>query len=124
MEQKVKELPIEEKGEWKNISLKKKIDGTTGELVKDGLGHNEYVIVTKNNYTEGREVTTQYGVSYSCGVEYNGIDVSFWLNEKEHLAYAACGGLADKIKILNLIETFVYKGIEKKRNVLHFEVVA
>ena len=121
IEQKEKTLPIEENGQYKNISLKQKWD--EGTLVRDGLADGEYIIVEKTNFVEGRAVNTQYGTSYSCGVKYNNEDVNFWLDEKEHTKYAETGGLGDKVKILNLKETFIYNKIEKKKNVLHFSVV-
>jgi len=114
-------LPIEVKGNFKNISLKQKWD--EGALVKDGLADGDYIIVEKDKYVEGRPVTTNFGTSYSCGVLYQGEDVSFFLTEDEHAKYKELGGLGDKVKILNLKETFVYQGKEKKKNVLHFSKV-
>lgn len=121
VEQKEKELLIEENGQYKNINLKQKWD--EGTILKDGLADGDFIIVHKETFVEGRAVNTQYGVSYSCGVKYKGENVTFWLNEAEHTKYAQAGGIGDNVKILNLKETFVYQGKEKKKNVFSFSVV-
>ena len=122
VEQKLKELPIEENGQYKNISLKQKWD--QGDLLRDGLGDGEYVIVNKDdNFSEGLLNNGKFGPSYSCKVKYKDEQVSFWLNEKEHVKFAEVGDCGDTIKILNLRETFTYQGKEKKKDVLYFSKV-
>lgn len=119
-EQKEKDLPLEIKGEYKNISLKQKWD--EGTLVREGLADGEYIIVEKR-FADGKLFNGNFGPSYSCGVVYKGEDVTFWLNEAEHAKYADCGGIGDKVKIVNLKESFVHNKVEKKKNVLHFSQV-
>lgn len=121
IEQKEATIPIETQGNFKNISLKQKWE--EGTQVRPGLGDGEYIIVEKDTYNEGREVVTQYGKSFSCGVKYNDESVSFWLTPEEHEKYVSVAGIGDKVKILNLKETFTFKGAEKKKNVLHFSKV-
>ncbi len=121
-ERQIKEvtLPIQVNGQWKNISLKQKWD--EGTLVREGLGDGDYIIVTKGDYAEGKEFNGKFGLSYTCRVIYNDEEVSFFLNEKEHDRFKEVGA-GEKMKIINLKETYVLNGQKKSKNVFNFEQV-
>ena len=120
MEQKEITLPIQENGQYKNLSLKQKWD--EGTMVRTGLGDREFIIVTKGDFNKGHPINGQYGLSFSCKVKYQDEDVSFFLNEAEHDRYKDIGA-GEPMKIINLKESYVLKGVEKKNNVLHFSLV-
>lgn len=114
MEGKEQEIPIEEKGQYKNISPKK--DLTPGN----------YIIVEKT-FAEGRRIEKQFSgqnkltISYNVGVKYKDQEVSFFLKEKEHEQFVGVGQVGEKIKIVCVEKSFVnektrmkmvYNGVE------------
>lgn len=72
---------------YKNLDLKQLQDG-------------EFIIAEKV-FAEGRPYDGKFGKTFSCKVNYEGEEVTFWLREKytEHQRFAECGGVGDKIKI-------------------------
>ena len=103
--------------EYKNINLKTRV--SAGEVIQ-GLEPNTFIIVQKK-FPEGRPIT-EYPL-FSCGVVYNGEDVSFVLNDKEHEEFKKCGGTGDNIKIMLHQEEYEWDGKKKKKAVLTFEKV-
>lgn len=128
-EQKLQVVTTESKGKtYRNINLKPK--PTKGI---PGLEDGNYILVKKTKFIEGQEhKSTLYQkkdgtpqLTYSCLVEYDGQDVSFWLNAKEHSEYKKIGGLGDTIKI-SLVEekrTNPVSGIKQLVPTLYFEKV-
>ena len=124
-------IEITENGQYKNIGLRSNLKkGIKG--IEDG----NYIIVTKK-FAEGKETRSMFeGVKgYNILVEYEGQDVSFFLNNKfradgtqwfdEYDRFNACGGIGDKVKITLRKEPFVNQktGIEMIKQVLEFEKV-
>lgn len=89
-----------------------------------GIDPGNYIVV-KKVFAEGKEFNGQFGKSYSCRVEHNGVEGSFWLNEKEHAKFKDCGGIGDNVKISLNKEPFVNKktGVEMIISRLTFEKV-
>jgi len=129
-------VDIKENGQYKNLVIKTKYkwdaskrmhvyDENNKKIVVDqGLKPDESLEVVKK-FAEGREVVTKYGTSYSCGVEYQGEEMSFWLDEKQHEKYKNLGGEGDKVRITCKLETYFDKrvGVDKTIEVLFFEKV-
>ena len=124
-------LEITENGSYKNIALRS--NHTKG--IK-GIEDGNYIIVTKK-FADGKECAEKFkGVKgYNCMVEYDGQDVSFFLNNKyyqdgtqffdEYDRFAACGGIGDKIKITLKKEPYINNktGAEGLKQSLYFEKV-
>ena len=121
MEQKL-EITKTSKGdkEYNNLNLKTKVDKATGSVVQ-GLNVGNHIIVEKGEFAEGKEVG-QYG-SFLCNVKYEGVDVAFFLKDKEHPNFAACGGCGDKVKITMTSKQYTYNGKEGTSLVPVFEPV-
>lgn len=126
MEQELDIIEIESKGTvYKNLNLKTKKDNKTGGFIS-GLTVGNYVIVEKL-FAEGYKNTKTYNGkevnSFSCKVIYKGEEVSFWLNEAEHDAFAETGGVGDDIKVTLNSAEYRFKGETKTKFVLAFEDV-
>lgn len=115
------DLDIVTNGDYKNINLKTKINKATGDVVQ-GISVGNHIIVEKI-FAEGREVNMGTYKFYSCGVKYKDEDVTFTCSEKEHEAYAECGGIDDKVKISVEQIEYTFKGQKKNRLGLVFEAV-
>lgn len=119
-------LDIIEKGQYKSINLKNKYSVVNGKKVikLQGINPDNHVDVTKV-FVEGYKNDGKFGVSYSCKANYNGQEVSFWLNEKEHNIYKDCGGIGDVVRLSVKKETFVNSktGMESIYDKLFFEKV-
>jgi len=111
------ELEVTQNGEYKNINLKPKLNKGIA-----GLNDGNFITVAKV-FAEGYEVTSKFGLSYSCRANYKGDEVSFWLNEKEHAVYKDIGGVDDSVKITLKKEPYVNPktGMEMILNKLYFE---
>lgn len=101
--------------EYKNLVLKTKVDKTTG-AVEQGLLADHYAVLTKK-YNEGKQ--TQYG--YVVSAEYEGEEVSFFLNEREHALFVEAGGVDEQI--IAKLEPYAFKkdGKDIKGSKLVFE---
>ena len=132
MEQK---LEIYTNGTFKNIYLKdryqrdKKGNVLTGAdgmptVTNKGLDIGNHVVVEKR-FADGMKVEKPSYTSYNCGVIYEETDCAFFLYEKDHQKYAACGGQGDLIKISLKEERITDKktGKPKLIEVLEFEKV-
>ena len=110
-------LEIIENGQYKNIALK-------GNMKKgiDGLEDGNHVVIEKV-FASGYENNGQFGKSFSCKAIYNGDEVSFWLNEKEHEVYQDVGGEGDKVKITGKDKTIKTKMGRKIITELTFELM-
>jgi hypothetical protein len=110
-------LSITENKGYKNINLKEQakvpieVNGKQKEVmvfVLDG----ESVVVEKN-FKDGKAVvSSKYknpdgtpSTSYACMVKYEGEDVSFFLNARQHDAYKVLGDKGSKIKITGTLVT-------------------
>ena len=114
---------------YKNIALKSKLDKNTKAVVMQGLEDGEFIIIEKGNFAEGRSVMSGVGQNgkpwnmFSCAVKYNGDDVSFILYDRDHEAYADCGGVGDKLKISLTEEKMVTPMGKRLIDKLSFEIV-
>jgi len=118
-------LVVKTKYKWDSSKKMFEFDANNKKIVVDqGLKPDESLEVVKK-FAEGREVVTRFGTSYSCGVEYDGKEVSFWLDEKQHEKYSALGGEGDTVRITCKLETYFDKraGVDKTIEVLFFEKV-
>jgi hypothetical protein len=104
-----------------NLNLKTKLDKATGEVTV-GLKAGHYIIVEKV-FPEGYENKKPTYSFFSCRARYEGQEVSFLLNDREHELYKACGGMDDKVKIWAEAYTYNFQGAEKKGLKLNFEKV-
>lgn len=87
-------LEIKKNGEYKNIYFKDKpAEGITG------LAAGSHTFITKTPFAEGIEKEGKYGSFYVCKAEYEGEEVGFLLNAKEHEKYASAGGVDDVVKV-------------------------
>ena len=117
-------LEIVPNGEYNNITLKTRVNKSTGQ-VSQGLTAGNYITVTKEGYDEARLIDKGSYNLYSCNVEYDGEVVSFLLNrDDEGEDWNACGGIGDKIKITAVSKSYKFKGESKTRLGLAFELVA
>jgi hypothetical protein len=94
-------------GQYRNISLAHKYKKTNGKLVLEngkkiieqrGIDDGESIIVEKI-FADGKEITTQYGISYLIRALYEGEEVSFFLKERHYKVFEKVGGIGDKVKI-------------------------
>jgi hypothetical protein len=127
MEQKLQTI---ENGQYKNINLKPKFNKVTKKK-EGGLDIGNYVIAEKL-FAEGKAFEKTWpgqakpSTSYSCRAVIDGDEVSFWLNEREHKAYAPLGGVGDKVKITRVEDRVVVNpvnGAETPWPELKFEEV-
>jgi len=119
------ELEILKNGQYSNLNLKPKLNKGL-----KGLDDGNHIIVEKV-FAEGYEYISKtlkdYNdeplKSYSCKVLYNGEEVTFWLNAKEHEVFKDIGGIGDNVKISLKKEPTVNKftGVEMLINRLYFE---
>jgi len=80
-----------------NINLTNRFDKVTGEVTK-GIPVGDHIIVQKIFEKGYKNEKPNYTI-YSCLVRYKGEEVGFPLFEKDHEAFAACGGVDDNIMI-------------------------
>lgn len=104
---------IEVKGTYKNLNIKVMEDGDTIEFEKIFM---EGKAVKSKFQTEGKPEV----FNYSCKVKYEGEEVTFFLNEKDHQNFKACGEVGSKIKIDVKEEKYMWKGQKKIRTLLTF----
>lgn len=119
-EQKLEVTTNESNGKtYYNLNLKENVKKGT-----KGIDDGNFIIV-KKRFAEGMERNSQYGKSYSCAVEYDGKQASFWLNEREHDVYKNVGGQDDLVRITLNEEKYINKktGAKGLRAVLSFELV-
>lgn len=108
------EITITEKGQYKNIRPK---DLTEGNF-----------ITVEKTFPSGMEVKGKFfdeqkqNFSYSCRVNYKGEEVSFWLNKREHEAYALLGGVGDALKLTKVEEPYTAMGQKRIRETFKFEL--
>ena len=86
---------------YRNLTLR---SGFSKKLQKNvqGIDPGNYIIVEKN-HKEGRK--NAFGM-YTCGVKYNGQDVSMNLNDDEHESFRQLGDVGTKIKLTMNTKTY------------------
>lgn len=113
---------------YNNLVLKPKFNKAT-QKEEGGIQSGNHVIVEKVFVDGGTGIESKLffkkdgspEISFACKVIYDGVEAAFFLNEKEHAAYASCGGIGDKIKISLTKETyFDLKGTERIAKKLSF----
>jgi hypothetical protein len=63
------------------------------------IEYDNYIVVEKI-YPAGMPFPSKFGgKTYSVGCKYQGELCSFWLNEKQHTAFQACGIVGDSVKV-------------------------
>ena len=118
------DLEIIKNGEYKNINLKTRVDKSTGQ-VQQGLTKDNYIIVEKVDFDKSLKVDKGSYNLYRCTALYKDEVVSFFLNrDDEGEAWDETGGLNEKVKITATSIPYKYKGEEKTRLGLVFELVA
>lgn len=118
------ELNIVENGEYNNITLKTRVNRSTGQ-VSQGLTAGNHIIVVKEDFEEAFEIDKGSYKLYSCKVDYKGKVCSFLLNRDDEVAdWNSCGAVGDKVKITAVTIPYKFKGESKERLGLNFELVA
>ena len=116
-------LEITANGEYNNITLKTRVNKSTGQ-VSQGLTNGNFIIVTKEDFEEAFEIDKGSYKIYSCKVDYLGTVVSFLLNREDEVAeWNSCGGVGDRVKITSTVVPYKFKGESKTRLGLTFELV-
>lgn len=117
------ELEITTNGDYKNITLKTRVNRATG-VVNQGLAVGNHIFVTKEDFEEAFEIDKGSYKLYSCKVDYKGEVVSFLLNRDDEVAeWNNTGGVGDRVKITAVTIPYVFKGEKKTRLGLSFELV-
>lgn len=88
-----KQIPIVQKGEFKNIEPKQELDPQKGEY-----------IIFKKLYNEGKEIEGKYGISYVVSVQYRDEQVSFFLSPYQHDKLVKVAGIDEKVKMTACLE--------------------
>lgn len=106
---------------YKNIYLKTKLNKMTN-TVYEGLTPGNHIIVQKI-FAEDKEFPGNGYSSFACNVRYADHEVGFWLYDKDHEKWAACGGADDFVKIEAETYTFTREGKQQQAIGLKFSLV-
>ena len=116
-------LEIVQNGEYNNITLKTRVNKSTGQ-VSQGLTTGNFITVTKEDFDEAFEIDKGTYKIYSCKADYLGTVISFILNREDEVAdWNSCGGVGDRVKITSTVVGYKFKGEAKTRLGLNFELV-
>lgn len=100
-----------------NINLISRFDKVTN-VVTEGIPVGDHIIVQKV-FEKGYENVKPNYTIYSCLVRYKDQEVGFPLFDKDHDAFAACGGVDDNI----MISTEAWESGSKKGVNVKFSLV-
>jgi len=115
---------IEKKGNYSNINLALMEDNETLEVEKvfmEGRAvESKFQPMKADGKKEDgtpnlvRDTTKPTQYNYSCRVKLDGEEVSFWLKEKDHADFKACGEVGSKILITCHEEKYMDKKNKKQ----------